>query len=177
MKSSELYSSTICDACKKELETAVEIKEKFGRNQTRLLKFVQEQKSPKEDSNDNTDWNIHKDTEKRTVYQLDVDSVKWEEAEVKVEPVDFNEFCVKDAGPFEFFELPKPAVNDDPPRKIELASPPSEMCAEVPTTYKRCYVCGKSVSASSFLKYVSLFSVLCFKFQSFQQFIDEVTSR
>ena len=154
----------------------MEIKEKFGRNQTRLLKFVQEQKSPEKSNDDDVNGNIHEDTQKSTVdLKFDLNNFKWDEVVVKVEPVDFNEFCVKDAGPFEFFELPKPAANDDQPRKIELASPPSEICAEVPTTYKRCYVCEKSVSASSFLKHVSVFSVLCFKLQSFQQSIDKVT--
>ena len=175
MKSSELYSSTVCDACKKELETAVETKEKFGRNQTRLLKFVQEQKSPEQSSDGDADKN-HKKNEESRVDQFNINNLKLEEVVVKIEPVDFNDFFVKDAGLFEFFELPKPAANDDPPRKIELVSPPSEMCAKVPTTYKRCYVCEKSVSASSFLKHVSVFSVLCFKFQSFQQFVDKVTS-
>ena len=165
MKPSELCSSTICDACKKELEIAAEIKEKFGRNQTRLLKFVQEQKSPEQSNDDDDNGRIREDTKESTVDQFDLNNFKWDEVVVKVEPVGFNDFCVKDAGLFEFFELPKPVANDNPPWKIEIL--PSEICAEVPTAYKRCYVCGESVAASSLVKHVRIFSVLCFKIQSF----------
>ena len=175
LKSSPVYSSVMCEVCKKQLDEAAEIHRKFETNQKRLYDYVKEQEvccKKETEWSDQDETNCFTDLVEDSTDPFERLDINPEEVLVKVECFD-DDSCVKQTKAPEGAWKPPTKINLQRKRlckkcgvlletedeyKIHLNSHKREKSQqEVPLEYKNCPICKKTLRTNKgFERHVSL---------------------